>query len=265
MEQEIITSTANPVIRQARALRERKFRQESSLFLVEGIHPVGSALEAGWKIDHILYAPEILSSEFGIKLVRQIEAQGVRCVTVSADLFSRMADKDNPQGILAIVQQKRFTFHDLDPTHIQLGVALVSPQDPGNVGSILRTMDSVGADALFILDGGVDLHHASVVRSSMGALFWIPAVQSTFDEFINWAIDLGFTIIGSSAHAKEDYRKFGKCTQRSILLLGNEQKGLQKDQMDACSKMVSIPMRGKSSSLNLSVAAGILLYQMMPG
>ena len=139
-------------------------------------------------------------------------------------------------------------------------MALVSPQDPGNVGTILRTIDAVGADALFLLDGGVDLYHPTCVRASMGTLFWKPVVQAGFDEFISWAKGKGMQLIGTSAHAQTDYREVGLGESPWVLVLGSEQKGLSDEQIAACDVTVSMPMRGKVSSLNLSVAAGILLY-----
>ena len=115
-----------------------------------------------------------------------------------------LADKENPQGILAIVRQKKTQLKDLKP--IRRAVALVASQDPGNVGTVLRSMDAVGADALFMLDGGVELYHPTVIRASMGTLFWKPVIQTSFDEFIKWARQEKHQLIGTSAKADSDYR-----------------------------------------------------------
>jgi TrmH family RNA methyltransferase len=139
-------------------------------------------------------------------------------------------------------------------------VALVSPQDPGNVGTILRTMDAVGAEVLFILDGGVELYHPSLVRASMGTLFWKPVIHASFNEFADWARAAEIQLIGTSAHADVSYQTLVPQSPWT-LVLGNEQKGLSPEQRDACDVTVSLPMQGRVSSLNLSVAAGILLYQ----
>jgi TrmH family RNA methyltransferase len=121
-------------------------------------------------------------------------------------------------------------------------------------------MDAVGAEALFLLDGGVDLYHPSVVRASMGTLFWIPVIQSSFDEFVSWARDTNeIQLIGTSAHADVDYHSLVPQVPW-VLVLGSEQKGLSPEQTGACDVNVSLPMRGRASSLNLSVAAGVLLY-----
>ena len=256
----LITSLSNPLVKQARALRQRKARAASGLFLVEGLHHVGSALEAGWEIENLIYAPDLLTGDFAQTLLEDAQRIGLVPQPVSAKAMNSMTEKDNPQGILALVKQRNIRLTDLEP--IQTGVALVSPQDPGNVGSILRTIDAVGADALFLLEGGVDLYHPTCVRASMGTLFWKPVVQASFDEFVEWVQGEKLQLVGTSAHAQMDYHGIGLGEFPWILLLGSEQKGLSDEQIAVCDVTVSMPMRGRVSSLNLSVAAGILLYSL---
>jgi TrmH family RNA methyltransferase len=259
----VVSSTSNPIGKQARLLRQRKGREASGLFLVEGIHHVGEAVEAGWGIETLLFAPELLTSDYARKLVGAQERKGVRCQALTPDLFANLAEKDNPQGLLAIVRQRRMTLEQLTPSHAFLGVAVVSPQDPGNVGTILRTIDAAGADGLFVLDGGVELYHPSVIRASMGALFWKPMVEASFSAFVDWAKKNSVGLVGSSAHAQIDYRMIKRGKAPLILVLGSEQKGLTEEQTAACDTVVSLPMRGRASSLNLAVAAGVLLYKML--
>lgn len=260
---ELISSHANPLVKQIRALRQRRERVETGLFLAEGIHHVGEAAEAGWGIETLVYAPDQLSSDFAQRLVEQQSQRGVRCVAFSSDLFSDIADKDNPQGILAVLRQRHLKLDDIHCQDFRFGAALVSPQDPGNVGTILRTLDAAGADGLFLLEGGVDPYHPVSVRASMGSIFWKPFVQASFAEFEKWVCGNGCQLVGSSAHASIDYRGFKPGSQPTILLLGNEQKGLSPDQLNACDVNLSIPMKGRASSLNLAVAAGILLYAVL--
>jgi TrmH family RNA methyltransferase len=137
---------------------------------------------------------------------------------------------------------------------------MVSAQDPGNVGTVLRTADAVGTDAVFLVDGGVDPYHPTCVRASMGTLFWKPIVQTSFMELVAWSHARGIQLIGTSAHAKMDYREF-KPTRQWILMLGSEQKGLSAEYLNACDAKISMPMRGRVSSLNIAVAAGVLMYQ----
>lgn len=247
-------------------MRQKKARFESGLFLVEGIHHVGEALEAGWDVEAVLYASGVLTSAFAHDMITRL---AFTPQLVTPQVMESLADKDNPQGILAMVRQKRMQLKDLSTSPgtaagaikpVKRAVALVAPQDPGNVGTILRTMDAVGADVLFQLDGGVDLYHPTVVRSSMGTLFWKPVVQTSFTDFVQWARAGNYQLIGTSAHGDVGYHTLVPQVPW-VLVLGNEQKGLTPEQTNACDVTVSLPMTGRVSSLNLSVAAGVLLYQ----
>ena len=255
MQRPLITSTSNPLIKQARALRQKKARNESGLFLVEGIHHVGEVVEAGWEVETILYSSGVLTSPFAHELITRFS---FKPQPVTAQVMEALADKENPQGIIAIVRQRKSQLKDVKP--FQKAVALVSPQDPGNVGTILRTLDAVGVDTLFLLDGGVELYHPSVIRASMGTLFWKSIIQTSFNDFLGWAHEGKYQIIGTSAKADVGYDTLVPQLPW-ILLLGNEQKGLSQEQSTACDVTISLPMQGRVSSLNLAVAAGVLLYQ----
>jgi len=254
MKKSLISSLGNPLVKKARSLRQKKGRRESGLFLIEGIHHVGEAISAGWDVEDILYSPDQLTSQFAHKL---IDGYKFKPQPVTPQVMESLSEKENPQGILAIAHQREYKYGEL--RSIQRGVALVSPQDPGNVGTILRTIDAVGADVLFILDGGVELYHPSLVRASMGAIFWKPVIASSFQKFIEWTNENRISVIGSSARGERP----GDVTDRWVLLLGNEQKGLSESHLNACRQVITLPMKGKVSSLNLSVAAGILLYSLM--
>lgn len=257
MNKPLISSTSNPLIKQVRALRKKKTRRENKLFLVEGIHHVGEVVEAGWDVESVLYAPDKLTSGFAHDLISRLT---YKPQPVTPQVMKSMADKDNPQGIIAVVHQKRMQISDLPPSGD--AVALVSAQDPGNVGTILRTMDAVGIDTLFMLEGGVELYHPTVVRASMGTLFWKTIIQTSFEEFLRWARIGKYQLIGTSAHADVAYHDHLP-THPWVLVLGSEQKGLSAGHLSACDVAVSLPMRGRVSSLNLSVAAGVLLYQLI--
>jgi TrmH family RNA methyltransferase len=253
----MITSLSNPTIKQARALRQRKARAVTGLFLVEGLHHVGEILEAGWEVESLLYSPQRLASGFAAGLLRNAEALPIRLQPVSEKVMESLAEKENPQGLVAIVRQRHPGIDSLSSS-LPI-VALVSPQDPGNVGTIVRTLDAVGAGGLFLLDSNLDIYHPTAVRASMGSLFWKPLVQASFQDFLEWARRQGRQLIGTSAHASLDYRSF-KVSGPWALVMGSEQKGLSDDQLAACDTALSLPMQGRVSSLNLAVATGILLY-----
>ena len=274
-----ITSRDNPKIKLVRALRQRKGRDASGLFLVEGIHHVGEGASAGAnagepasftcgesqppRLEYICFSPELLTSDFALRLVQEQAQHGIPCYSLPADLFVSLAEKENPQGILAVARQRRCSLKELNTVNFPWGVALVAPQDPGNIGAILRTIDAVGASGLLLLDSSVDPYHPSAVRASMGAIFWYPIVCAPFSEFTIWAKGNGYGIIGTSAHGSQDYRTAGKYTKPLILLMGSEREGLTDEQKSACNLLVRMTMQGRISSLNLAVATGIMLYTML--
>jgi TrmH family RNA methyltransferase len=259
----LITSRRNPKIKLARALRQRKHRDASGLFLVEGIHHVGEAVEAGVQIESIYYAPESLTSPFAQDLINRQAAQGLPCYAVAANIFDSLAEKENPQGILAVVRQAQHSLSELGPRNFPWGVAVVEPQDPGNVGTILRTVDAVGASGLILLENSVDPYHATAVRASMGALFWHPVVTASFVEFGAWARENRYHVYGTSAHADRDYREVEVYQRPLILLMGSEREGLSDEQAAICEQLVRLPMKGKVTSLNLAVATGVVLYEVL--
>lgn len=259
----VISSRSNSNVKLARALRQKKARQESGLFIVEGIRPVGEAVEAGAVIDTVFFAPESLHSEFAEGLIQTLSNRGVNCLAVTTDVFESISDKENPQGILALVKQDLKNLEDLDPENFPWGVGLVAPQDPGNLGTILRSIDAVGASGLILLDSSLDVYHPGAVRASMGSLFGHPVVNASFQEFIQWSRRNGYTIYGTSAHASLDYRQVEAYVSPRILLMGSERQGLSDEQMDACDVLVRLPMRGRATSLNLAVATGVMLYAML--
>ena len=209
----MISSKQNPKIKEIRALHTRKGRQESKKFLVEGIPPVSEALTSGARLDSVFYAPDLLESVYARGLIPEMERTGLPCFPVSVEVFESIADKENPQGILAVAHTPTYSLANFNPINLNWGVALLAPQDPGNIGTILRTIDAVGADGLFLLDDpetrqfSAEAVHPGAVRASMGTIFWIPVIKATFSEFSGWSKRLGYTMYGTSAHASLDYRE----------------------------------------------------------
>jgi len=266
----MITSKTNPKIKQLRALHQRKEREATGMFIVEGIAHVSSAIESNARIEYLCYAPDLLTSPFAQEMIQRESMSGLACYDVAADVFESISDKENPSGIIAVVHKPKtnlqsFVFaqdKSLISNPQSLFVALVSPQDPGNIGTILRTMDAVNASGLILVDGGADAYHPTAVRASMGAVFTQKIVATTFNELAYWAKANQCRIVGTSAKAEGDYRN-ATYTFPLILLMGNEQKGLSEEQLSICDHTVKMPMMGKVSSLNLAVAAGILLYEVI--
>jgi TrmH family RNA methyltransferase len=270
---ETYTSPANPKIKLIRALRQRKQRDETGLFVVEGIRHVTDAayrdaeaasagVEAGWLV-YLCYCPDLLTSDFALELIQKQRKLGIPSYAVSADTFESLAEKENPQGILAVARQHHGKLDHLTPDNFPWGVALVSPQDPGNIGAILRTIDAVGASGLLLLDSSADPYHPGAVRASMGALFWYPVITATFDEFLRWAQKYAYHLYGTSARGSVPANEVSSYANPAILLMGSEREGLAEQQRAACEMLIGLPMRGRVSSLNLAVATGVMLYEML--
>ncbi len=262
----LISSRSNSIVKQARALRQRKERQASGLFLVEGIKHVGEAVEAAdaggnyIQVEFLLYSPDLLTSEYARQLIQRQEKKGVACHALTRDVFESLAEKENPQGILAAARLRPARLEDLTPQNFPWGTALVQPQDPGNIGAILRTVDAVGAGGLLLIESTADPTHPSAVRASMGSLFWRPIVHASFAGLDGWRRERGYALVGTSTHGSLDYRSVSRYTCPLVLLMGSEREGLTPSQSKACDQVIRLPMHGRVTSLNLAVAAGVMLY-----
>jgi TrmH family RNA methyltransferase len=256
----LITSTANPTIKQIRKLREKKERLQTGLFYIEGLRIVIEALQQGADVECLVVAPDLLTSEFGWQKVEEENRRGIQVLQVGQAVFTSLASKENPQGIAAVVRQRWQDASSLRLTSQELWVALDSVADPGNLGTILRTNDAVGGKGVILLDNSTDPYDLSTIRASMGAIFSQGLVKTTFEQFLQWKQGHDYALIGTSDSASADYRQ-ASYPLPMLLLMGSERLGLSEEHMRACDQLVSIPMVGRSDSLNLAVAAGVMLYE----
>lgn len=256
-----ISSGQNSKIKLIRALNKKKFRNQYNQYAIEGLHHIGAALEANISMEFIIYSPELLVSDYGKGIINQISSSDVPVYLVSAQILATISTKDTPSGIIVVANKspeydlKKFS------KKFKWGVGLVAPKDPGNLGSIIRTIDAVQANGLMLIDKGVDQYHPTTVRASMGAIFHVPIINVTFAQFAAWIKANNMTVYGTSAKGGVLCREI-EIKVPSLLLLGNEQNGLSKREIELCDEILCLPMDGKMSSLNLSVAAGIFLYEM---
>jgi len=253
----LITSTANPTIKLIRKLHEKKERLQTGLFYIEGLRIVIEALQQGAEVECLVVAPDLLTSEFGWQRVEEENRRGLQ---VSQGVFTSLASKQNPQGIAAVVRQRWQDASSLRLASQDLWVALDSVADPGNLGTILRTNDAVGGKGVILLDNSTDPYDLTTIRASMGAIFSQGLVKTTFEQFLQWKQDHDYALIGTSDRASADYCQ-ASYPLPMILLMGSERLGLSEEHMRACDQLVSIPMVGRSDSLNLAVAAGLMLYE----
>ncbi len=263
----MITSLANERIKAIRKLQERKTRQESGLFYVEGLRLVAEAVEQHAAIETLLVAPDLLVSSFGRELVAAEQEQGTPVLEVSPEVFRRVSLKEGPQGLAAVVRQR---WTALDAVHLEENtlpgtntwVVLDSVADPGNLGTILRAQDAVGGRGVILLEQSTDPYDPSAVRASMGALFTQTLVRASFAAFADWARSSGYPVVGTSDKATADYHAY-RYPPALLLLMGSERQGLAEDRLALCEAVVSIPMLGKSDSLNLAVATAVVLYEIL--
>jgi TrmH family RNA methyltransferase len=256
----IITSAANPVIKHIRKLKDRKFRAESGQFFIEGTRIVIEALEIPEAVEKLIVAREFLRSESAIQAINNAKKSDVEILEVTAAVFESFSVKDGPQGLAAVGRQKWQELNDIQDNLSGLWLALYQIADPGNLGTLLRSLDGMGGKGIILLDNCTDPYDPASMRASMGAILSKPLVRSSSLDFIAWLERQPLPVIGTSDAAKDGYRSI-TYPKEMVLLMGSEREGLPANLMKVCAKVVSIPMLGKCDSLNLSVAASIILYE----
>lgn len=258
----MITSTSNLQIKEIRKLRDRKERQASGLFYVEGLRIVGEAVELKEKIETLIVAPELLISDYGQKLVQEYQEKGGQILEVNQTVFQNISLKEGPQGIAAVLRQRWFPLEEIEVASNDCWVVLDSIADPGNLGTILRTCDSTGCCGVILLDQSTDPYDPSSIRASMGALFNQKLVKTSFAAFADWKRRTGIQLIGTSDKAKQNYHTYVFPSNLAVIM-GSERQGLQQKHLDLCDAVVCIPMAGVSDSLNLAVATAVVLYEIV--
>lgn len=258
----MISSHSNPLVKRIKQLRQKKHRLGEGVFFAEGLRVVLTALEQNAPVETLVYAPELLQSEVAWQMIRAQEQKGVKGVAVAAAIFQSLSERDNPTGLGAIIRINRLTLAQLPVTPHAVFVLLDRVSDPGNLGTILRTLDAAGANGLILTGESSDPYHPTAVKASMGTLFTIPVVSlPTMAPVWEWAETHQISTIATSAKASQEYWD-APYRLPALLLLGNEQTGLEQTVLDAAALSVTIPMYGQASSLNLSIATGILLYEL---
>jgi TrmH family RNA methyltransferase len=251
----------SPVItlRECRRLHSRKERRETGRFLVEGIRPVRAALESGNHIEALLYVPDALRDGFGAATVDLARSRRIPCLPLTSQQFASISTRDNPRGIACVGRQSWTRLNDFRPD-AGMVVALHEPQDPGNLGTILRTCDAAGGRGVVLIGDAVDPWHPAALRAAMGATFALPIAACGVEAFVAWTTSGGLPVVGTSDQAITDYATH-RYDDRFVLLMGSERQGLPASLIDAAAAMVRIPMAGRADSLNLAVATSLVLYE----
>jgi RNA methyltransferase, TrmH family len=258
-----IESAANPLMKRIRALEQRKGREQAGAFFVEGIQAVWQAVDAGAAIETLVVAPDLLTSAAAREMVARQQAAGTAVAEVSAPLYERIATRENPSGLAAIVRIASRDLPSLAVTPASLFVALHEIGNPGNLGTILRTVDAVSGNGVILVGDATDPYHPNAVRASVGTLFRLPIIQvGQIETVMDWGRAYGINVVTTSARATQEHWQ-AIYPSPLLLLFGNEGRGLPQDIVAQGDLAVRIPMHGGASSLNLSVAAGVLLYEVL--
>ena len=257
----MITSSANTRLKEIRKLHDRKNRTESGLAWVEGLRACGDAFIRPDLIRQIVYCPETLHGDFAEGLIRTAEENQIENLTVSRDAFLSLSGKDNPQGIGVVIQQQMKTIDSVSLIPGDLWIVLDRVADPGNLGTIMRTLDACGGKGLLLIDHCTDPYDPTAIRASTGAVFHLDLVRTNRTGFTDWKKNTTAQLVAAVAVAGAlDYHTF-QYGDPLLLMMGSEREGLQPELMDLCETAVSIPMVGHVDSLNLAEATAILLYE----
>jgi RNA methyltransferase, TrmH family len=251
-----ITSASNPVIKTLKSLHAKKGRAETGLFLAEGARLAREAADLGVWPHTLLYAPSALERGQVRGLVNEATQHGVRVIETSESVLAQVSKRDNPQTVIGAYRQRLAALEEMPGA---LVVALEGIRDPGNLGTILRTADSVGADGVVLVGESCDPFSIEAVRASMGSIFAVPLARVSFDELLRFKHRRGATMVGASLKGAA-FDASAPIADRVVTLMGNEQSGLTPDMEAACDLLVKLPMRGRADSLNLAVATAVMLY-----
>jgi TrmH family RNA methyltransferase len=255
----LITSLTNPTVKAVRALHMRKEREESGLFLAEGLKIVIEAIDLGHAPHILMYGPDAASHPMLQRAVQATRAAQGEVIEVNREVLEKVSRRDNPQAVVAVFRQAYTPLAEIRPGEAACWVALQAVRDPGNLGTIIRTADAAGCGGVILVGDCTDAFSVEAVRATMGSVFAVKIARAAVAEFLAWRQAWPGSVVGTLLTATTDYRA-ADYRRPTLILMGNEQQGLPPELAAACDVNVKIPMRGRADSLNLSVATGIMIY-----
>ena len=255
-----LTSLKNPKVQHTFSLRERKVRDAEGVTMLEGYRELSRALDAGIQILETYHCPALYLGENEPALIHRLEMAGSDIYECSREVLCKLAYRDRPEGLIAVARMRRKTLADIPAKKDGLYMVAETIEKPGNLGSILRSADAVGATAVIVCDKQTDLYNPNVIRASTGAIFSMPLAEATSVEALAWLRNLGIKTLAATPHAHQ-YHTDVDMTKGVAIVVGAEQYGLSPYWMNSADLQVLIPMLGKMDSLNVATAATILLYE----
>ncbi len=260
-----VTSLANPLVKDIKALALKKFRDSQNAFMAEGLKLIIDALDLGWQIKTLVFAKAGRGNQTVEKVAARTVAAGGMVLEVSEKVLSAITRRDNPQMVVGVFSQKYMTLKDVRPKNGDVWVALDRVRDPGNLGTVLRTVDAVGAKGVILIGDTTDPFSLETVRATMGSVFAVPVARATPDAFLSWRKGFPGLVVGTHLKGAVDYRSVDFSNRPVLLLMGNEQQGLPDDLAASCDRLLRIPQAGRADSLNLAVATGVMLFEIRRG
>jgi len=254
-----VTAFSNSTVKLLRSLRDKKARRAEGLFLTEGLRILTEARDSGQLPEIIAFSPEGARHPLAAEIIAATEEAGGDAIETTPDILTKMSGKDNPQMLLGAYRQPRTSLEQIDRVAAPLWIVAQALRDPGNIGTILRTGDAVGAGGLILIDDCADPFSVEAVRASMGALFTQAIANARWDEFVSWLRRGEGQLVGTSLKATHDYLE-AQYRQPCFLLIGNEQQGLPGDYEEECDLLVKIPMAGRADSLNAAMATAVMAF-----
>ncbi len=255
----LVTAFSNSTVKRLRSLRDKKARREQGLFLAEGLRIIAEARDSGMMPEIVAFSAEGAKHPLAAQIIAATEAAGGEAVETTPDILSKMSGKDNPQMLLGAYRQPATTLERIDRSKAPLWIVAQSLRDPGNIGTILRTGDAVGAGGLILVDDSADAYSVEAVRASMGAIFTQEVAVARWPEFVAWLRSGDGQLVGTSLNTTQDYLEADYAAP-CFLLIGNEQQGLPAEYEAECDLLVKIPMAGRADSLNAAVAAAVMAF-----
>jgi TrmH family RNA methyltransferase len=256
-----ITSASNPMVKHVKSLHKKRARWKSKSFFVEGVKGVEEAIKSNSIIECILYSDTLFEVNGGKELLNLINKTELKILYTDKRIIEEISDTENPQGIIAIVKFNEYSLKEILKSENNSLILLDRLQDPGNIGTIIRTADAFGIDGVILTKGCVDVYNPKVVRSTMGSLFRVPMVfvDDTIDT-LKFLKKEGIKIISSTLDT-EEFCYDVDFNQNFALVVGNEATGISYDIINFSDYNIKIPMSGETESLNAAVAASIIMYE----
>lgn len=262
MTRKIITGYSNPTVKFVRSLREKKHRRRERKFLAEGLRLLTDAREGGRLPEILLMA----QGREGHPLLDELEADVTRAggevIELPLDILAKVTGKENPQAVAGVFAEWDTSIGLIDRNSAPIWLVAHAMRDPGNLGTMLRTADAVGAGGLILIDDCVDPFSVEAVRASMGAIFTERLAQARWDEFLGWLRQGEGQLVAASLREAVPYRG-APYASPCFVMVGNESRGLPEDYEMACDLRVTMPMKGRADSLNAAVAGAVLAYEVL--